>query len=132
MGAVAAPFVLAIFLSPGDIHAFRSGLLSSSFTAALVALLTYPLYYEITFSELQVRCGILINKEIPLSAIEEVFPTRNPVSAPAWSLDRLQVNYRDGGRLRSILISPEAKESFLMELVTSASGLRMENGRAVR
>jgi uncharacterized membrane protein YdbT with pleckstrin-like domain len=40
----------------------------------LVLCLTYPLYYEITSSELTVRCGILLRWHIPLAAISEVQP----------------------------------------------------------
>ena len=60
----------------------------------VILILTYPLYYEVTTSELIVRCGVLMNRHIPLGAIDEVQPDRNAVSSPAWSLDRLRIDYR--------------------------------------
>src|SRR5687767_1035812 len=59
-------------------------------TGTVVVWLTCPLNYEITASALIVRSGFM-RKEILLSSIEEIRPTRNPLSAPAWSLDRLYV-----------------------------------------
>jgi hypothetical protein len=65
-------------------------LLICTFTA-LVLLLTYPLHYVITASTLIVRCGVMVRKEIPISWIVEARSTRNPLSAPAWSIDQLQI-----------------------------------------
>jgi membrane protein YdbS with pleckstrin-like domain len=94
----------------------------------LVLALSYPLYYEITPSGLTIRAGILVRQQIPLDSIREVFPTRNPLSAPAWSLDRLRVNYEGG----YALISPKDKASFMEELINSDAGLEMKDGRVVR
>ncbi len=38
--------------------------------------------------------------KIPLAAIDEVRPTRNPMSAPAGSLDRLRIDYSHHGQKR--------------------------------
>lgn len=98
----------------------------------LVLLLTYPLYYEITKSSLTIRCGILVRQQIPLDSIREVFPTRNLLSAPAWSLDRLRVNYEINGEVGSALISPKDKPGFMQELVSSGTGLEFQGERVVR
>src|SRR5690606_295744 len=72
----------------------------------LVAALSVPTEYAVTGEELVIRSG-LFRKRIPLADIERVYPTWNPLSAPAWSLDRLGVRYRTGGRWPSLaLISP--------------------------
>ena len=107
-------------------------ILICTFTGGLVLLLTYPLYYEITASKLIVRCGVVVRKEIPLSWIVEARPTRNPLSGPAWSLDRLQIDYREVGGKSSLLISPEDKLRFLHELAGSGDGLEVRDGRVIR
>lgn len=73
-------------------------------TGVTILLLTYPLYYKITGDELVVRCGLLVNQHFLLSVIVLVQPTRNPLSAPAWSLDRLRVAYVIQDRKKFTLI----------------------------
>jgi hypothetical protein len=45
--------------------------------------------------------------------IRTVTPTRNPLSSPALSLDRLRIDY---GRGRRIMVSPRDPGAFLREL----------------
>jgi Bacterial PH domain len=45
--------------------------------------------------------------------IKQIVPTRNPLSSPALSLDRLRIEFNDN---RSVMISPADKEGFLREL----------------
>ncbi len=45
--------------------------------------------------------------------IKHVTPTRNPLSSPVLSLDRLRIEFNDN---RSVMISPADKEGFLREL----------------
>ncbi|MGH9969342.1 MAG: PH domain-containing protein [Pyrinomonadaceae bacterium] len=97
----------------------RSLLVIGTVTGAVVIWLTYPLYYQITASELIVRCGMLMRRRIPLASIDEVRPDRNPASAPAWSLDRLRVGYRKRGESTFVMISPEDKSAFMRELSKS-------------
>lgn len=96
-----------------------------------VASLLFPLYYEITPSALQVRTG-WIRREISLASIQRVFPTNNPLSAPALSLDRLQVEYMQGSLRRSTLISPKDKSNFLRDLADRAGDLEMQGDQLVR
>jgi Bacterial PH domain len=87
-----------------------------SLFALSLALLSFPLYYEITSSALRIRCGLLL-QEIPFSSIQAILPTRNPLPAPAWSLDRLQVNYLLGEKPLCALIAPRDKENFYVSLL---------------
>lgn len=50
---------------------------------------------------------------ISISDIIEVKKTHNPLSAPALSLDRLEIKYLDRGRKNMILISPKRQDEFL-------------------
>jgi len=100
-------------------------------TLLVVLLTTYPLDYEITETELIARCG-LMRWRVPLAEIQEVRPTRNPASAPAWSLDRLRIDYLKGARPRVLLISPPDKVAFMRDLADAAPGLVLRGGRVVR
>ena len=99
--------------------------------AAVMLGLAYPVTYEIKPPDLVIRSG-LQRSQIMLESIEAVQPTRSPSSAPAWSLDRLRIDYRKRGRLACVLISPENKEAFLSELMDRTVGLERREGRLVR
>ena len=80
--------------------------------AALPLWLLKSTDYTLDESELRVRSGPF-KWRIPLRDIRTVTPTRNPLSSPALSLDRLRIDY---GPLKSLMISPVDKERFLAEL----------------
>ena len=114
--AILLPFALGAFLIiSGKTEAGWYLLFVGGVTGAVVLWLTCPLNYEITDSTLIVRSGFM-RKEILLSSIQEVCPTKNLLSAPAWSLDRLYVSYADGAKRSAALISPEDKVAFMREL----------------
>lgn len=69
-------------------------------------------HYTIELQHLLIQCGPL-KWRIPLADINAITPTRNPLSSPALSLDRLRIDY---GKGRSIMISPINKEQFLRDL----------------
>ncbi|MET0647601.1 MAG: PH domain-containing protein [Pyrinomonadaceae bacterium] len=96
-----------------------------------VMLTTYPLDYEINGAELIARSGFM-RWRVPLADIQEVRPTRSAASAPAWSLDRLRVEYLKGAAPRVLLISPEEKGSFMRHLADAAPGLELRGERVVR
>ena len=68
--------------------------------------------YELTPGRLRIRCGPF-RWTVPLNEIRAVTPTRNPLSSPALSLDRLRIDY---GRGSSVMISPRDQARFLAEL----------------
>ena len=76
--------------------------------ALLFAVLTRT-HYTVANGELRVVSGPF-RRTISLSDITGVEPTRNPISSPALSLDRLKVSY---GKKKYILISPADKAGFL-------------------
>ena len=65
-------------------------------------------HYTVDGNILRIRCGPF-RWQVPVDAIESVEPTRNPLSSPALSLDRLRLQY---GK-RRILVSPADKAGFL-------------------
>jgi hypothetical protein len=103
----------------------------TAFYGTIIRGLAYPVTYEIKPPDLIIKSG-LVTSRIVLESIEAVRPTRNPLSAPAWSLDRIRIDYRKGGHLSFALISPENKEAFLEELVHRTSGLERRKDRVAR
>lgn len=59
---------------------------------------------------------------IPLRSITDVVPTRNPMSSPALSLDRLRIEYADGRK--AVMISPRDKQGFIRDLESRRRGAR--------
>jgi len=86
----------------------------------LVSLLLFVLigttvaftYYSVEGNTLRVVSGPF-RWTIPIDRIESVEPTRNPLSAPALSIDRLKIRYSGG---KAILVSPADKKGFVRAL----------------
>lgn len=89
----------------------------------LIALMTalgivFPIWiftttsYQLAEHELTIRSGPFTWR-VPLDSITGVKPTRNPLSSPALSLDRLEITYGAG---RRIMISPRHRTDFLAAL----------------
>jgi hypothetical protein len=62
---------------------------------------------------LLIRCGVFYRKRIDIKSIKRISESNNPISSPAASLDRLDIQY---GQYSSILISPQHKHEFIEEL----------------
>lgn len=79
---------------------------------ALPLWLMNSTHYTLTDSELRVVSGPF-RWRVPLREIRAVTATRNPLSSPALSLDRLRIEH---GHAKWLMISPHDKEGFLREL----------------
>ena len=95
---------------------------------ALVAL-PYFTSYSLDRVNLAIKIGPL-SKKIPIAEITDAFPTWNPLSAPAWSLDRLRIRF-SSSRFGA-LISPVKKLEFLEELNRLAPHLECKENRLAR
>ena len=78
-------------------------------------------YYTIDGNYLIVKSGFIINKtidikqiKIDIKQIKKISETRDPISAPATSLDRLDLAFGTSGH---VLISPKLKKEFIEALV---------------
>ena len=56
------------------------------------------------------RDTLVAKWKIPVADIVGVTPSRNPLSSPALSMDRLNISY---GKRKFILVSPEDKAGFI-------------------
>jgi hypothetical protein len=129
--SVALGPVLILILSPSLNEALgmmKQVLPWTALTVAVIILLAWPVYYRLDAEELYIRSGLLLRWHLPYDHIVQVHATRNALSSPAWSLDRLQID-RLGGS--PILISPADQEGFLAELATRAI-LTRDGSRLVR
>ena len=84
-------------------------------------------YYLITDKDLKIKSGFMVNKTISIDTIREISESNNPLSSPANSLDRLEINYSPKG---TILISPKNKVGFLNHLIeiNPKIDLKIKNG----
>ena len=76
---------------------------------ALIGSLLVRTHYTIMGNTLRIASGPFSWK-VPIDQIESVKATRNPLSSPALSLDRLQITYGNG---RRVMVSPADKTGFL-------------------
>jgi hypothetical protein len=65
--------------------------------------------YTLESTRLLIRSGPF-SWTVPLAEIQSITPTRNPLSSPALSLDRLLIRH---GKKGQIMISPADKQGFL-------------------
>lgn len=133
--AVALPLAIAVlsYVRVGTGLAVWLPLAIAALMIVIMCSVALPTYYEVTSDRLVIRSGWL-RWEVPLAEIESVTPTSNPLSSPAWSLERLEVKWTGTGSPRSILISPQRTDEFLREvadrevtLVVTDGGLRRSN-----
>jgi hypothetical protein len=78
--------------------------------------------YEISDVELKIRCGPF-RQSIPVQEIREIKRTRSPLSAPACSLDRMEIKY---GKSKRVMISPADKKGFIKLLVRKSPQINLD------
>jgi membrane protein YdbS with pleckstrin-like domain len=88
----------------------------------LYGLLIFPISYELGPDALTIRSGF-IRTSIPYHEIRHVHHSRSWLSAPALSLDRIEIAY---GNSRTTLISPRDRAGFLHDLSAHVPALRIE------
>jgi hypothetical protein len=112
-GAAAAPLLAAGWLL---LHGEWRGVVVLTLwglvTTLLLGALTQPLRYMFWTDRLHIQSGWLA-WDLPYPALRRAAPSRNPLSAPAWSLRRIKITSVDGS---SILVSPDDEKSFMDEL----------------
>lgn len=117
-----APLVTAITAVVGVLSGQPSMVLSFVVVLAVYAGLVVPIRYEVADEALVIRFG-LVRSRIAYASIRRVVPTRNMLSNPALSLDRLHV---DSGNPLGPCISPADKAGFLAALAQKTPHLKLE------
>ena len=119
-----AGFIIATILAIAGVFAGGTG----SFIIAIVfapvsILIILPIWLNTSYlmdeSSLQVQCGFIKHAKIDYGLILSVSEALNPISSPALSFDRLEIQYRNkySVAVRTIIISPKDKQGFIKHLL---------------
>lgn len=106
---IIVPQIVLAFFNPVSVY----GLLVMAGVVILIAITFSKTYYSIEGENLTVKSGIFYNKTINIKSIRRIVETRNPLSSPAASLDRLEVFYN---KYDAVIISPREKAAFVAHL----------------
>ena len=106
---VQAYVAFTVLLGPAPASAKYTMLATTVLVFFLIGSILMRTHYTITDEQLKIVCGP-IWRNISLDSIRRISETRNPLSSPALSLDRLKIEY---GNLRSVMISPDDKKAFM-------------------
>ncbi len=82
------------------------------FSASLVAVIGFPCEYTLDTDHLLIRSGV-IRYRIPYADITHVAKSNSLWSSPAWSLQRIKIDY---GTRKFILVSPQDRDAFINAL----------------
>lgn len=122
---VAGGVVAAVGAAAGFYVSLRegalAGLIVSPIAPALVAWIWRTTRYDVTASSLEVRCAFL-HRSIPLPSITHLRRTTSILSAPALSLDRIEVQHAAG----SIVISPRDRDRFVRAILARNPAVNAE------
>lgn len=70
--------------------------------------------------KLEVLCGLYYRQRIDIQKIKSIRKSGSPLSAPALSLDRLEIRYNERD---FVLISPSRQEEFIQQLLAINPGI---------
>ena len=79
-----------------------------------IIILWWPLWstrYVLENGVLSIK-SLWLSWQIPLSAIQSIQPTDHSIIAPALSLKRLRIDYREDGVQKFVLVSPKDPTAF--------------------
>lgn len=93
-------------------------ILIALFTLFMVGVLPFTIRYVITDGELIVKWGFVVAQRYDIAAIRSIRRTHTALSAPAASLDRLEICFDHD----AIIVSPRHKEAFVRQLQELSGG----------
>lgn len=96
------------------VNSLWGGLLFTGLVFGFVLSFLDTVYSLTADGQLLIRCGPFYRQSISIASIRKVRPTRNPLSSPALSLDRLEIRY---DKWSTVLISPRERSAFLQQLL---------------
>jgi hypothetical protein len=101
------------------VRAGGGGVVISLLVIAFCVWLFTATDYRIDGRDLRIRSGPF-RWRVAIDDIEAVTPSRNPLSSPALSMDRLLIAYAGG----ALLVSPKDREGFVRALRAVKPGIR--------
>ncbi len=92
---------------------WKGALILTPIAAFIIHILTGT-RYTITGTTLKVKAGFIINISVDIMTIKAISETDSILSAPATSLDRLEITYN---KYDSVVISPKNKAEFISDIL---------------
>lgn len=89
----------------------------------IILQLFFKTRYHLSGEFLQIKVAWFRYAPIPISDITEVEKSHSILSAPAASLDRLEIKY---GRFQSQLVSPKDQQAFVKDLLSLNPNIRLK------
>ncbi|WP_432670862.1 PH domain-containing protein [Flavobacterium sp. SM2513] len=109
--------ILAVTFGSIGVVIVKSGdyesLLLNVIILSAIGYIFWKTEYTISNKNLNVKCSFFYNTDIEIATIRSIKEIYNPMSAPAASIDRLEIRYNNSD---SILISPKEKMEFINHL----------------
>jgi hypothetical protein len=99
------------------------GVVVVTIVAAFILHLFSTACYQIIGDQVRIKSGLLFDKTIPIGSITKIIETRNALSSPALSLNRLLLKYN---RFDYILISPEDRPHFIADLLIVSQNIEVQ------
>ena len=93
-----------------------AGILFAAFDLLFLIPTVFNTYYLIKDNTLFVKSCAFVSREIPIKDIISVEETKDPSSAPAISMNRLKIEYKQDEYQIVLIISPKEKQKFIDEL----------------
>jgi hypothetical protein len=100
-----------------------AGLTINLLVGGFIGQMFWTTYYTISGNNLNVRCGFFYNINIEVSKIRLIVETNSVLSAPALSLERLEMFYN---KWDSVVISPPHKMDFIAHLKSLNSDIEVK------
>jgi len=116
LGVSAVALIGAVILAirEGEVLALVVLSISIAVYAAVIFGIGFPCRYTLTSDALLIQSGFL-RFRLPYAEITGAELSRSPLSAPAWSLQRVKIH--TGSSVGFQLVSPVDREAFLDELL---------------
>jgi uncharacterized membrane protein YdbT with pleckstrin-like domain len=106
--------IIAITSTISVMHGNWNGVSVNAFLVIFILYMLSNTDYTINDTWLHVRSGFMVNKTIDIASIRSIAETKSALSAPAFSLDRLEINYN---LYDSVVVSPQNKADFVAALL---------------
>lgn len=117
--------VLAVVFVPMTVLDFQwIGAVIGVVTVAFVSLVMFGFRYRIADGMLTIKCCCFTAGKCDVQKMVSIRPTRTCLSAPAASLDRLEIRL---GKRGTVIVSPRDKQAFIAHLQFLNPAIRVES-----
>ena len=118
------PFLIPVYFGITSILSHnKMGWIVVVLTIAFVVFIYRSTYYILENNDLIIRSMFTVHEKIDVATIKKIYKTKNPLSSPALSLDRIAIVYN---KYDEILISPIDKKQFIDEILAINSNIEVK------